>query len=360
MDGTADEVRHDAADSGWTNLLEEGDSNTFRDMMGDEAVAIAARQGWVFDKASDDFGVLCFDLVRAKVLSNRLRMERERGHPAPTPSTPDVMPTGASDSRRSSASSGASFVEIALAEKERPTFSGGASTKQSLRTALRYFGEAFGDLSPKAIGRRHASELADLLALSPLKRALPRQQRQGPIRQLVEAFAGKEVERLSCAGMIVEGADLGGRWQITIEMQKSRHSVVPDPEDCGDFSDHQMAIVRGSFQVCASRLVYQATQANAGESEIRRGRTGAGEGEHQADQADPQVVVVDTKGRQKSRAFLGNPAPSEQISTKEPRAPAEFACQLGRRESVSERCSRTAEVSPSFYWPHLPGRSAKP
>ncbi|WP_324806599.1 hypothetical protein SH584_09465 [Sphingomonas sp. LY29] len=195
--GQTDAEAHDAADSGWTDVLEQGDLAVVREMMGADAASIAARQGWVFDKTCEAFGVLCLDLVRTMVRANRVRMERDRGHPLATPVAPQVMPAVENQPACVDRKNPESFCAIVVDEMARPTFSGGPSTKQSWRTALRYFRETHGDLLPAQITRRHASELADQLALAPVKRAVKSKERVWPLSKLVEAYAGKDVQRLS-------------------------------------------------------------------------------------------------------------------------------------------------------------------
>lgn len=191
--GTVDPESHDAADSGWTDVLEERDMTFIRGRFQDEAMALGARQGWVFDPSSDAFAALCLELFRTMVLANRLRMERDDGHPVPTPVAPEVP----SIPRKAGTKAGLTFADYAREEMRRPTFTGGASTKQSWNTALRYFGEVCGELVPQEITRRQVSHFGDLLALAPIKRAIGEAERSWPIPRLVETYAGKDIERLS-------------------------------------------------------------------------------------------------------------------------------------------------------------------
>jgi integrase len=192
--GKADPECHDAADSGWTDILERGDVAHIRELFGDDAVALASQQGWVIDRSGEAFSALCLEMLRTTVRANRLRMERDEGHPVPTPVAPEPPPSARSALTRNA---GASFDASVKREMKRPTFTGGASTKQSWNTALRYLREAHGELPPEAITRRHATELADLLALAPVKCAIERTQREWPLRKLIETHAGGHVQRLS-------------------------------------------------------------------------------------------------------------------------------------------------------------------
>jgi integrase len=192
--GKADPDQHDAADSGLTDTLERGDVAQIVAMFKDEAFGLAKRQGWVLDASEPAFAALCLELLRGTVRANRLRMERDGGHPVPTPIAPEPL-------RRIRAPSisraGTSFSAAVEAEMKRPTFTGGESTKQSWNTALRYFREVHGDVAAERVTRRHVSELADVLALAPTKRAISEPERAWPLPKLVEAYQGKDVERLS-------------------------------------------------------------------------------------------------------------------------------------------------------------------
>src|SRR5206468_1543772 len=50
---------------------------------------------------------------------------------------------------------------------------------------------------PEEFTRRHASDLADLLALAPVSHAIKQSEREWPLRKRVEAYEGKDVRRLS-------------------------------------------------------------------------------------------------------------------------------------------------------------------
>lgn len=206
--GTADAECHDAADSGWTDVLEEGDTAFIRSQFTDEVLALAAGQGWVLDASSDAFGALCLDMLRATVRANRLRMERDNGNPVPTP----VAPEPPRKERPTAQRTASSFDAIVKEEMKRPTFTGGASTKQSWNTALRYFREAHGELTPQEITRSHVSRFGDLLALSPTKRAVKESERAWPLPKLVEAYAGKEIERLSWKSRSAMHGSLQAAW----------------------------------------------------------------------------------------------------------------------------------------------------
>ncbi|MCL6683458.1 hypothetical protein [Sphingomonas alba] len=192
--GTADPDCHDAADDGLRETLYRNNIPLIREMFESDAIALAAKQGWVFDTSTDAFSALCLDLLRATIRANSARMERDRGNPILTPIVPEPPPTKREVATRAEANS---FAALVREEMTRPTFSGGPSTKQSWNTALRYFTEAHGDLAPEQITRRHVSDLADLLALSPLKRAVPQSRRGWTLRRLVEAYDGDQVDRLS-------------------------------------------------------------------------------------------------------------------------------------------------------------------
>ncbi len=191
--GNVDAEAHDAADSAWTDILEQGDMTYIRSLFQDDVVGLAARQGWIFDPESPAFSSLCLDVLRTTVRANRLRMERDRGDPVPTPSAP-APPSSLAPTARQPDSS---FISLVEEEMKRPTFTGGPSTTQSWNTALRYFREVHGELTPIEITRRHVSQLADLLALAPPKRAAKETERGWPLPKLVEAYRDRDIERLS-------------------------------------------------------------------------------------------------------------------------------------------------------------------
>lgn len=192
--GTADAECHDAADSGLRDVLEQGRTAEIQATFQEEALSLAARQGWLPDVSSKAFAHLCLELLRATVRANGLRMERDRGNPVPTP----VVPEPPLQLRQLNAlKKSRSFAALVHEEMDRPTFSGGASTKQSWNTALRYFREVLGDLEPENITRRKVSDFADLLALAPVKRAIKENERSWSLPKLVEAYQDREALRLS-------------------------------------------------------------------------------------------------------------------------------------------------------------------
>src|SRR5689334_3147715 len=69
---------------------------------------------------------------------------------------------------------------------------------------------------------------------------------------------------IDLAQAILEANDLSNAWGIWSEMERCLQSAVPQYADLDDFDDHRPAIVRGSLQVCASNLVGQMSQMNAG------------------------------------------------------------------------------------------------
>lgn len=89
-----------------------------------------------------------------------------------------------------------SFESIAVGLLDSPAHNVGASTRQASATALRFFREAFGPLTPSQITKALVTEWIALLFGRPSK--LPASQRSTPLRELVRAYEGdKDTPRLS-------------------------------------------------------------------------------------------------------------------------------------------------------------------
>ena len=191
MLGETDPEMHEAADDGLRETLARGDVRHIVEMFEEDVAALAAPQRWHFDKASEPFARVCFELLRAHIRANEMAMARDAGAPVETPqmAAPPRHPPAFSKP------AGRSFDAIARAEMDRPTFGAGASTKQMWNTALRYFREVHGDLSPEEISRSHATRLADLLALAPANRT--KVERKLPLPKIADAYRGKDIIRLA-------------------------------------------------------------------------------------------------------------------------------------------------------------------
>ncbi len=76
---------------------------------------------------------------------------------------------------------------------------------------------------------------------------------------------------INLAEAILEASKLSNAWGIWDTMERLLQSAVPDRTDIDEFDDFRPLLVRGSLQVCASRLLHQQTHVNRGFDEINTG-----------------------------------------------------------------------------------------
>jgi len=74
VSGEADPDIHGAADDGLRETLAQGDTSKIRDMFAQDAIDLGAAQGWHFDANSSSFAALCWELLKASILANEVRL----------------------------------------------------------------------------------------------------------------------------------------------------------------------------------------------------------------------------------------------------------------------------------------------
>ncbi|MBA3670129.1 MAG: hypothetical protein H0W71_08735 [Sphingomonas sp.] len=175
----------------YRHLQALGDLEGIVELWTEEAQYFSQARGLRFDADSAPFADLCRALNEASIRTGEAKLQRLDGALVTTPAPPEPVkaPTANGSSR--------TFDALVRQEMDRPTFSGSATTKQSWKTALRYFDEVRGQPRPEEITRAQVTEFADLLALAPIKRKAKSSERGWPLPKLIEAYEGKHVERLS-------------------------------------------------------------------------------------------------------------------------------------------------------------------
>lgn len=221
--GSAEVKDIDAQLKGWDWLLDdfkkwrgEGDADEAVPFWGPHAQRLLDAQGLVLDP--DDtasFGELCLALNNAAVAASADAMTRLRhGDQIAIPPDP-VRPTGGG-SPAASTTEGLSFDGVVELILDSPVHKLSETTKETTRTALRYFREAFENIAPKSITRKVVTEWLNLLVQK------PRDPRPGDRRlklpDLVKRYEGEQdVRRLS--GKTVEQyvTALSARWRQAVK-----------------------------------------------------------------------------------------------------------------------------------------------
>jgi integrase len=194
--GEADPDWNEAAEDGFGELFASGNAERVRGIFEEDALSLAAQYGWRLDPTSEEFTKLCWELLKAAIRANDIRLARDAGRPIDTPPPPSLPPKpGPAFIAPPGSGAAKSFLEIAETILNTPSLNIGPSTQEASRTALRFFREVHGELTPRQITRRHAAELKNLLLQSPARR--PWSERELPLPELVKRYASRtDVPRL--------------------------------------------------------------------------------------------------------------------------------------------------------------------
>jgi len=141
----------------------------------------------------EGFGRLCMALNDAAIGMSGEAKARLAGDVIPMP--PEPRRPQLNDAQDGAAKSGLSFPEIIEKLHSSPLHKLSETTKETGRTALRYFREAFGDLRPEEIDRMIVTEWLELLAMKPS--APTRADRKVKLRELVKLHDGQDIRRLT-------------------------------------------------------------------------------------------------------------------------------------------------------------------
>jgi integrase len=189
----------------------ERDLNLDTRMWGEESSALALSCGMLLNRNDPLFAQLCRAVLEAKIAALEDIEARLRGQVVPTPPEPLQVSMTAERSSPQARTAKETFSAIAKRLMDTPRLAITANTKEATNTALRYFKETHGDLSPSEINRRKVADWLDLLAQRPSK--LSRTEGLRPLPELVEKYAGDEAKpRLSPKTLNVLLRALGAMW----------------------------------------------------------------------------------------------------------------------------------------------------
>lgn len=145
---------------------------------------------------TDTFDLLCFEINKAAIVAAKECLARFNGQR--TIDTPEAPQRPFQSLKEPIAAKPAclSFDAICRAYMDNERIPVSESSKESIRTALRFFKDAHGDPSPEAIDALTVNTWLELVATRPAK--LPADERALPLRVLQDRYRGRpDVPRLS-------------------------------------------------------------------------------------------------------------------------------------------------------------------
>lgn len=213
----------------------DGDTDALESWWGKQADRLLLSEG--FRLAPEDGGgreTLLWEMNAAAIRMSQDAQARLRGNVVPIPARPARPPRpSASQVHQAPTASGESFEAITEQLMASPRKPMSATTKESVRTALRLFRETHGSPSPDEITRRMVADWLDLLAQRPSK--LPPEHRATPLPQLVALYRERnDVPRLSAKTLAQHVSALGARWT-----QAGRAGRL-DQASPNPFKDHEL------------------------------------------------------------------------------------------------------------------------
>lgn len=213
----------------------DGDTDALESWWGKQADHLLASEG--FRLAPQDGGgreTLLWEMNAAAIRMSEDAQARLKGNVVPIPARPARPPRpSASQAPEAPAASGESFEAITEHLMARASKPMSATTKESVRTALRLFRETHGRPSPDEITRLMVADWLDLLAQRPSK--LPPEHRATPLPQLVAIYRERDdVPRLSAKTLAQHVSALGARWT-----QAGRAGRL-DQAKPNPFKDHEL------------------------------------------------------------------------------------------------------------------------
>jgi integrase len=160
----------------------------------DWVTSYADAEGYAFDPASEKFGDLC-EKIAISAIEVWLEVERRsEGSGSPTPPMP--LSLAKVEAFTPPASSKTSFGETAALILDSSRHAVGAATKEGARTALRFFKEACGPLTPTKITRATVATWVDLMAERPARLSVA--ERSLSLQVLSDRYKGRDdVQRMS-------------------------------------------------------------------------------------------------------------------------------------------------------------------
>jgi integrase len=229
----------DRALAGWEGHLDdlrrwraEGDTHSLEEWWGKRADQLLAAEGLRLDPADQDGRErLLWTLNSAALEMSEAAQARLKGRVVPIPPQP-VRPARPALPQAPAAPT-ESFEAIVERLLESPRKRISATTKESVRTALRLFREVHGTPSPAEITRAMVADWLDMLAQRPAK--LPPEHRGTPLPELVDLYRHRQdVPRLSAKTLAQHLSALGARWT-----QAGRSGRL-DLETANPFKDHDL------------------------------------------------------------------------------------------------------------------------
>jgi integrase len=212
-----------------------GDMETILSQWGGPAFDHAELHGFLIDRTSPEFVSYVRAFHDAQIETWQAILRRLQGEDVPTPVVPPrpAEPVSVPPPPAAPARTGQTFEAIVEALMESPTKPMSATTKESVRTALRLFRESVGAPRPDEINRAMVADWLDALAQRPAK--LPQEHRAVPLPALIELYRDRpDVPRLSAKTLVQHLSALGARW--TQAGQRGRlDRDAPNP-----FKDHDL------------------------------------------------------------------------------------------------------------------------
>lgn len=198
-----------------TNDLEEalslralGDIDTIMAQWGESAEFHAALQGFHLDKTAPEFVAYVRAFHDIQIEGWRSILRRLDGEIVPAPPRP--LPPSRGE-LKAAAKSTETFEEITEGLMESPRKPMSATTKEAVRTGLRFFREVHGTPTPDEITRRMVADWLDLLAQRPSK--LSKNEAGLPLPEVISRYADRpEVPRLTPKTLIQHLSMLSARW----------------------------------------------------------------------------------------------------------------------------------------------------
>lgn len=212
-----------------------GDMETILSQWGEPAFDHAEHHGFLVDRQSPEFASYVRTFHDAQIETWQAILRRLKGEDVPTPVVPPrpAEPVSVSPPPAAPAGTGQTFEAIVEALMESPTKPMSATTKESVRTALRLFRESVGAPRPDEINRAMVADWLDALAQRPAK--LPQEHRAVPLPALIDLYRDRpEVPRLSAKTLVQHLSALGARWT-----QAGRRGRL-DREAPNPFKDHDL------------------------------------------------------------------------------------------------------------------------
>jgi integrase len=193
----------------------ESDYEALEEFWGQQADALLEAEGIRLDPA-DEHGRdrLLWAVNDAALRFRKPAKKRLRGKLVQIPAAPMRPTKRSSEAPQAPSDSFEAIVERLLESITAPV---SAPTKESVRTALRFFREACGSPTPVQITRSMVADWVEMLAQRPA--SLPKEERSVPLPKLVTLYEGRmEVPRLSQKTLRQHLSALGAKWKQAVKV----------------------------------------------------------------------------------------------------------------------------------------------